>query len=247
MIILIFLMALCWGSFLNALGYRIIRGQSIIGRSRCPYCKKVIAWYDLIPVFSWLYLRGKCRSCKKPISALYPFIELLTALLFCLIALYIEPRYWFGDGLFFSALIVTIRTDFEKMLISRYMTWGMIPFGFGLSAVGLLPITLLQSTTGMVFGYSMLWITARIFRAVRKLEGIGEGDLDLLALIGAFTGPLGAWVALFLGSLLGSVVGVIAMMQQRRTRVKIAFGPWLAAGAIIYVFTQQFINELLFL
>jgi leader peptidase (prepilin peptidase)/N-methyltransferase len=246
MIILVFLIALCWGSFLNVVGYRIIRGKSLFGRSKCPYCKTPISWYDLIPVLSWLMLKGRCRECKKPISILYPLIELLTALIFSLMVLYINPRYWLGYGIFFSSLIVTIRTDFERMLISRYMTWGLIPVGIGLTIIDLLPITFYQSLTGTILGYALLWISATFFRLVRRAEGIGEGDLDLLAMVGAFIGPLGAWVTLFLGSFLGSLVGFIVMIRKRRVKVKIAFGPWLAAGAIIYVFTQDYFVSFFF-
>ena len=95
---------------------------------------------------------------------------------------FIHSHYWLGYGLFFSSLIVTIRTDFEKMLISRYMTWGMMPVACVLSIFKLLPITLLQSIIGAIAGFGMLWLTGTIFHAVRKTNGIGEGDLDLLAI-----------------------------------------------------------------
>ena len=196
-------------------------------------------WYDLMPLVSWLNLRGKCRTCHTRISLLYPAIEFFTAAVGILLILCIEPRYWFGYFLFFSALIVTIRTDFEKMLISRIMTWGMIPLGMILSFAHALPITVSESITGTLLGYAILWIIGRVFQAVRGIEGLGEGDMDLLAMIGAFTGPLGAWIALFIGAFLGSLVGIALALKNKRRDIKMPFGPWLAFGAIAYVFFQK--------
>ncbi len=237
--ILLFILFLCWGSFLNVAGYRIIRGYSFAKRSFCPHCRHPLAWYDMIPVVSYIVLWGRCRNCRNVISVLYPFIELLTAILLSLIVLTIDQRYWLGYGLFFSALIVTIRSDFEKMLISRYMTWGMIPIGLALSFFELLPLTFTDSIQGALFGYVVLWAIARLFYLIRNIEGMGEGDIDLLAMIGAFTGITGAWTALLLGSFLGVIASLIEMIFSKRAHIKIAFGPWLCAGAMIYVFYQE--------
>jgi prepilin signal peptidase PulO-like enzyme (type II secretory pathway) len=154
-----------------------------------------------------------------------------------------NPRYWFGYTLFISALVVTIRTDFEKMLISRYLTWGLIPVGFLLSYAGLLPLTLFESIRGAVFGYGVLWAIAHIFYLVRNMEGMGEGDIDLLGMIGSFTGMIGSWTSLLLGSFLGIISCLAQMALSKRTHPEIAFGPWLAAGALIYIFFQQHIFE----
>ena len=133
---LLLLVTLCliWGSFLNVVAYRWMQNKSIITpRSYCPYCEKAIAWYDNIPVLSWLILHGTCRSCQQPISWLYPFIELVTAI--SLIALYLSVPtiYLPAYALFFSALIIIIRTDLEHMLIMQAMTLYLIPVAFGLS------------------------------------------------------------------------------------------------------------------
>ena len=244
-IILLFITFLCWGSFLNVVGYRLIRNYTLMGRSYCPHCKQQLAWYDTIPLVSWFILWGRCRNCRNVINKLYPFIEILTAILLTLMVLYLEPRYWVGYGTFISALIVTIRTDFEKMLISRYMTWGLIPLAFGLSTFKFLPISISESILGAVFGYTILWIIARVFYAIRNIEGMGDGDIDLLAMIGAFTGILGAWSTLLLGSFFGVIASLVQMVISKRVRVKIAFGPWLAAGALIYIFLQDHIARLI--
>ncbi len=160
---------------------------------------------------------------------------------------FIDPQYWFGYGLFFSALIVTIRTDFELMLISRAMTWGMIPVGWGLSLSKHLPLTLTESILATLFGYALLWLVAYFFYRVRKIEGMGQGDLDLLAMIGSFTGMLGVWTSLFLGALLGTMLGLTKLYLHKKSSPVIAFGPWLACGAIIYVFFQKAIQSFFFI
>ena len=227
-------------------GFRLIRKKSLLGRSACPRCKTTLAWYDLVPIVSWIILKGHCRACNKPISCLYPFIELLTGLLAVLGAILIDSQYQLGYAIFFSALIVTIRTDFERMLISRYMTWCMVPVAFALCLIDHLPLSLMESIIGTLGGYGIIWLIAYLFVKVRKIQGLGEGDLDLLAMIGAFTGIGGAWLSLFLGAFLGSIVGIAILLKTKKLRAKIPFGPWLSAGAIIYVLTKSSLDQLLF-
>ena len=235
----LFLIFLCWGSFLNVVGYRIIRGYSLLGRSFCPHCRHTIAWHDLIPILSWLVLQGRCRNCRNVISPLYPLVEFLTAMVLTLMIVSIDKQYWLGYGILISALMVTLRTDFEKMLISRYMTLALIPVAFLLIFLKMLPLTPLESITGALFGYLVLWIIARLFYLVRKIQGMGVGDMDLLSMIGAFTGMTGAWSSLLIGSWLGTLAALVQMLINKRMQVKIAFGPWLAAGALIYLFFQD--------
>lgn len=238
---------LCWGSFLNVLAYRLIQEQSIVKpRSFCPKCKHLIAWYDNIPVISWLLLRGSCRNCKQPISFLYPFIEILTAIVFSLLYVYIPLHYFFAYFIFFSALIVTIRSDLETMLISRYMTIFLAPLGILLSALDLLPISWQESVCGALFGYLFLFSINRIFKWWRNIDGIGEGDFDLLLFIGSFTGIIGCWASITLGSILGSLYGITSLFftqsdetSQLSLQTKIPFGPFLACGAIIFVLIQK--------
>ena len=240
----LFIAFLCWGSFLNVVGYRLIKQEGLLGRSACPHCKHTLAWYDLIPVLSYIMLKAHCRYCKSPISLLYPLIELITALSLSLLFLLIEPNYWPAYFLYFSALIVTIRTDSETMLISRYVTWALIPFGLALSLIHALPISIWDSFLGAIFGYTLLWAIARLFYKVRGIEGMGEGDFDLLAFIGSFTGLLGTWVSLFLGALFGSIAGIILLSRTHKKDTPIPFGPWLALGSILYVLFQSFFVHL---
>ena len=232
---------LCWGSFLNVLGFRLIRGQDVVwSRSCCPHCNHVIAWYDNIPVISYLMLNGKCRTCHASISFLYPFIELFT--LITLSALYysVPPTYFFSYFILISALIVTIRSDLETMLISRYVTLFLVPFGLLFSALGLLPITLPESIAGCLVGSGGLYLIAYTFFRLTGKQGLGQGDIDLLALIGSFTGIIGCWATILIGSITGSVLGLIYMRGIRSPNsIKIPFGPFLALGAICYIFWQE--------
>ncbi|MFZ5953603.1 MAG: prepilin peptidase [Candidatus Dependentiae bacterium] len=239
----LFPLFLCWGSFLNVVGYRIIRGLSVVApRSYCPHCRKTIYWYDNIPVISWLKLNGVCRHCKKPISFLYPFIELITALSLTTVALLVPHHYFLSFFIFFSALIVTTRTDLEKMLISRFMTLFLVPLGIGFASFGLLPIDLLDSLIGALAGYGLLWLTKTIFYRFKGQEGLGQGDLDLLCFIGSFTGLFGIWFSLLIGSVTGSIVGIVYLITHKKTReVKIPFGPFLALGAMSYVLLSPYL------
>lgn len=239
--IFLILLFLCWGSFLNVLAYRLIRNQDIVWlRSACPHCNQTLAWSDLIPVLSWIYLRGACRYCHKSISVLYPAIELVTTGLLTALYCTIPHHFFLPYFIFFSALLVTIRSDLETMLISRFVTIFLIPIPIVCAFFGFLPITCTESIIGAVLGYCCLFVTARIFFWITKKQGVGQGDLELLAFIGAFTGIFGCWITLTLGSILGSVIGLIYLLIMQADRsVKIPFGPFLAAGASIYVLFQE--------
>jgi len=245
---LIIVGAVCWGSFLNVVGYRIIRGKSLMGRSMCPHCSKTIFWYDLIPLVSYAYLNGKCRHCMVSISVLYPLIEAITALSFFMGYYMIDPAYYAASFLFFSALIVTIRTDLETLLISQWTTLALVPFGILFSFIDMSTIYPLNSILGAVIGYLIPWLIGSVFYRITKKEGIGQGDFDLMALVGAFTGVIGVWATLFIGSLLGSFIGGIYLYLtggSLRSNVKLPFGPFLALAAILYSLYAEQITQLL--
>lgn len=232
---------LCWGSFLNVLGYRLIKNEWFFNRSYCPQCKSTIAWYDNIPVLSYLWLGGSCRSCKQPISLLYPFIELLT--LASMLALYytIDHEYFLANFIFFSALIVTIRSDLETMYISRFATLPFIAIGLLFSITDQTTVLPIDSAMGAALGYASLWLIGTLFYAVTKKQGIGEGDFELLATIGAFTGIFGVWATVLIGSITGTILSLtyLALTDQLERHAKIPFGPFLAAGAMLYVLLHE--------
>lgn len=232
---------LSWGSFLNVVGYRLLHGVPFFGaRSRCPHCNTVLAWYDLIPVVSWFWLRGRCRTCKQPISFLYPLIELITLASFWPLTTHIPPTFWLGYGLLFSALIVTIRTDLEEMIILRWCTIVILPYAFLFSAMGLLPITLNESLLGAALGFFMLWAVRRFYLLGTGEQGMGDGDPELLATIGGFVGVFGSWVTLLIASFLGSVVGIVILARHglAARKIKLPFGPFLAVGAMLFILYQ---------
>ena len=234
---------LCWGSFLNVVGYRLIKNISLFDWSHCPSCKTFIKWYDNIPVISWFMLKGTCRSCKKQISWLYPFIEIFTTVVMTL--LYLTNHYFFGYFIFFSILIVTIRSDLESMLVSRFMTLAVVPLGLLFSVMDLIPIMPINSILGAGLGYGFLFAIARIFTFFTKREGMGQGDLDLIALIGSFIGVLGVWSSLLFGSISGTIAAIsyFAYLGKMDRNLKIPFGPFLAFGAIVYVLFQETIIQ----
>lgn len=232
---------LCWGSFLNVVAYRIIRDQNLLTRSRCIECDHIIAWYDNIPIISYIILQGKCRNCSQPISWFYPAIEIFTTVILTLLYLRIDPPYFLGYFVLFSALIVTIRSDFETMLISRWVSISLVPVGIFMSFTDHIPLSPLNSILGAAFGYILLWTIATLFYLIARKEGIGQGDLDLLACIGSFTGVVGVWITILIGSLLGSILGVSFLLYKGTYQryLKIPFGPFLAFGAIMYVLLRD--------
>lgn len=184
--------------------------------------------------------------CHASISPLYPFIELLTLATLSLVYCTIPAVYFFSYFVLISALIVTIRSDLETMLISRYVTLCLVPFGLLFSACGMLPITLTESIAGCLVGSGGLYIIAYTFYRFTGKQGLGQGDIDLLALIGAFTGIIGCWATILIGSISGSLIGIMYItIAKPTTPLKIPFGPFLAFGAMSYIFWQETITQLL--
>lgn len=230
------------------LAFRLVHDVNLFRKySFCPKCNKNILWYDNIPILSWIFLKGKCRACKNSISFLYLFIELISLIIFSLLFYKFSLPYLISYFLFFSALIITIRTDIETMLISRYVTLFLIPTAFMLCLFNLLPISITQSIAGCIFAYFLLTIVSKTFTFFTKKNGMGQGDIDLLAFIGSFTGIYGAWITLLIGSILGSIFGIGLLLLNKLNRSKkIPFGPFLASAAILYVLYQEQLMFLIF-
>ena len=218
------------GSFLNVCILRIPEDLSIVApASRCPRCQTLINWYDNVPVFGWLWLRGKCRSCGLAISPMYPLIELATGLLF--VSCYLE----FGltqttvKWLFFTCLLVVLTiTDLRVRLLPDLVNWPGFVAGLFMSAVvppddrsavflcatvfHRMPSRavqgLLDALLGAAFGSFLLWSVATLYKRVRGREGMGMGDVKMMAMVGAFLGVRGAFLTILLGTVLGTLVGV---------------------------------------
>ena len=196
------------GSFLNVCIHRLPRGESVVWpASHCPSCMKAIAWYDNVPLISYAWLRGKCRMCRTTISAQYPLFEALNALGY--IALFwrfgLTPEA-FGYAALYSALIVVTGTDLSHRIIPDAVTLPGIAIGL-LSGAFVLPVGLLNSLAGMLVGGGILLCLAWLSPLLFGKEGMGGGDIKLMAMVGAFLGWKPVLLAIMVASLIGSAVG----------------------------------------
>ncbi len=235
---LAFVLGACCGSFLNVCIYRIPASLSIVyPGSSCPQCKTPLPFYDNIPIISYLILKGKCRHCKSPISFRYPFVELLGGLfaLACMMA--------FGptlDGLlifvFIATLIVVTFIDLDHRIIPDVITLPGIPIFF-LFALAIPSVTWLESIIGILVGGGSLFSVAWLYYFITGREGMGGGDIKLLAMMGAVIGWKGILFTIFAASAIGTVIGVLTMSRSSKgLRLAIPFGPFLATGGVIYIF-----------
>lgn len=226
------------GSFLNVLIYRIPEGQSIIfPSSRCPKCKHSIRFYDNIPVISYLILRGRCRGCREKISLRYPFVEAIAALL----SMFLFWKYGLSIKYLFSftftcALIVITFIDLDHQIIPDVITLPGIPLFF-LMAIFFMGIPVLEALLGILIGGGCLFAIAFLYEIITKREGIGGGDIKLLAMLGAFLGWKSLFFILFVSSLLGTVVGISIMIAKGKDmKYAVPFGPFLSIAAVVYLF-----------
>lgn len=245
-IVFFFVFGIIIGSFLNVCITRIPEEVSIVSPgSRCPRCLTPIKPYDNIPVFAWLWLKGKCRTCGLPISPMYPLVELATGLLFvgCFLEFGISQAT--VKWLFFICLIIILTiTDLRVRLLPDVITWPGFAAGVLFSAfvppndgvAFLLSLRLfhqlppervlgvIEALLGAAFGSLMLWGAAALYKLVRKREGMGMGDVKMMLMVGAFLGVRNAFITILLGTLLGSVLGVavIATMYASGAGRKLA-------------------------
>ncbi|HSA61797.1 MAG TPA: prepilin peptidase [Nitrospiraceae bacterium] len=233
------------GSFLNVCIYRLPRHESIAWPgSHCPACSHPIAWYDNIPFVSYLVLRGRCRHCAVRIPWRYPVVEALNALG------YVGLLWFFGAtwsavayGLLYSALLVVAGTDLSHKVIPNVITFPGIVVGL-LSAATILPLGLVNGLIGLLVGGGILWLLAWASPFLFGKEGMGGGDIKLLAMIGAFLGWKPALMTIMVGSFLGSLVGITLIAARVIKREDyIPFGPFLVCGALVALFFGQSILD----
>lgn len=238
--IIIVIFGLIVGSFLNVCIYRLPREKSIVlPGSFCPSCEMSIKLYDNIPILSYILLRGRCRLCNARISIRYPMVEAITALLFLLL---FEMRglnlELLGLMLFSSLLIVISFIDLEFRIIPDVLSIGGMIAGLILSLLKGIHPFLRDSLPGVLIGGGVLFAIAYLYQLFTKRDGMGGGDIKLLAMIGAFTGIKGVIFSLLVGSLMGAMVGIPLMLIKGRdegTKYAIPFGPFLSLGAVIYL------------
>ncbi|MFQ5738914.1 MAG: prepilin peptidase [Acidobacteriota bacterium] len=244
--LLVVAFGLALGSFLNVCIYRIPRGLSVIlPRSHCPQCDHKIRPWENIPLLSYLFLGGRCGSCGRPIGWVYPAVEALTALLMYLLFL----KYGFSFSLMvnaiaFSLLVVLIFIDLFERLLPNPLTLGGMVLGFLLAPLQSSEFFIAstpslwepywQSFLGALIGGGVLWAVAKAYFKVRKVEGMGFGDIKMMAMVGAFLGWRFAWLTIFLGSLMGAVVGAFFIYSSGKDRrYELPFGSFLGVGAVI--------------
>jgi leader peptidase (prepilin peptidase)/N-methyltransferase len=242
-----FLFGAVVGSFLNVCIGRIPKEESIVRPpSRCPNCRKPIAFYDNIPLISYVLLRARCRSCSERISPRYFIVELLMGL--SAVALYYRfgLSYEFFVGfVFVAALIVISFIDLDVRIVPDVISLPGIVLGLTLSVVGYFTIgstsnivpSPVSSLIGIITGGGFLLATAWIYEKITGVEGMGGGDIKLLAMIGAFLGWQSIPLTLFFASLVGSVVGIACMLATGAgRRLALPFAPFLCSGALLFIF-----------
>src|SRR6266545_7541016 len=245
--VMVFVFGTVVGSFLNVCIARIPNDESIISPpSHCPKCKAPIPFHCNIPLLSYVFLRGQCRSCSVRISPRYFVVELLTALL----ALALYDRFGFGFSFFVSfvlvgALIVISFIDLDVRIVPDVISLPGIIVGLALSVAGYFLVSgespivpsPVSSVLGILAGGGFLLATAWIYEKVTGVEGMGGGDIKLRAMIGAFLGWPSIPITLFFASLVGSVVGIACMVATGAgRRLALPFAPFLCSGALLFIF-----------
>lgn len=239
LLIFVFCFGMCIGSFMNVCIYRLPLEKSIADppRSVCPNCSSMIKFYDNIPVLSYLWLKGRCRHCNTPISFRYPLVEVLAGL--------VALGVWLTFGLtlqglvyfvFISSLLTITFIDIDHKIIPNVITLPGIPIGLVL-ALGLPSITLVDSLLGLLAGGGSLFLVAWGYSLLTGKEGMGGGDIKLLAMIGTIVGWKGVFFTIFVASAVGMVVGgTVMLVKGKNMKFAVPFGPFLSIGAITYIF-----------
>jgi leader peptidase (prepilin peptidase)/N-methyltransferase len=225
------------GSFLNVCIHRLPRGISVVRPpSACPACGERIRPYDNVPVLGWMWLGGRCRDCRSPISVRYPAVEALTAALFLLTALETGFTWSLLPALVFvSAMIVVTLVDYDARIVPDVITLPGIALGILFSF--LTPLSVVNSLAGAALGFLLFLGIAWAYRRVTGVEGLGGGDIKLAAMLGAFLGVQGLFLTVFAASLMGTVVGVTMMLLGRGGRkTALPFGTFLAPAAVAAYF-----------
>ncbi len=234
------LFGLITGSFLNVVIYRLPRGKSVVWpASACGACGRELRWFENIPIVSWVVLGAKCARCKAPISWHYPLVEATTAVLFVLVTWLTPAGPLLAARLIFvCGLVVLFGIDLEHQILPNSITLPGIVAGLIFSLAG--PPGLRDAVIGVLLGGGVLYAIAAGYYLWRREEGLGMGDVKMLAMIGAFLGWQAVLLTLVLASLSGAVIGVAMMALQRGTmKYALPFGTFLALGALVAMLAGQ--------
>ncbi len=234
------LFGLAVGSFLNVCIFRLPRGESLLWpASHCTTCGRKLAWYENVPIVAWAALRGRCRTCGESISVMYPVVEAFTGMMFAWAWLYYGPGPLLIARLVLGcAMVVLFAIDLQHRILPNVITVPGVAIGFLFSLIA--PPGWASSLIGIVAGGGALLLVSAIYLRVRHDEGLGMGDVKMLAMIGAFLGWKLMLLTLLLGSFMGSVVG-LAMVALKRGDMKYAlpFGTFLAVAALVSAVTGE--------
>lgn len=260
--IFVFVLGACIGSFLNVVIYRVPNEKSLLTSSKCPNCGTAIKFYHNIPIIGWLMLGGKCANCKEPIAWRYPAVELLTALVFCLVYWQIGLTPYLPVALaFVAAMLALIFIDAEHMILPNVITYPMfvialivrvalplLPGNFIFSDMKSAPIIYLHNAGypdwtvslggalfGALIGGGSLWAVGAIWKALRGVDAMGLGDVKLLFGIGALLGWQLTILTIFIGAFTGAIAGValISRQKDKDLQTQIPFGIFLGIGSIV--------------
>ena len=245
-------MAGLWGSFANVCIYRLPLNKGVVsGRSYCPNCKKKIAWYDNIPIISYLLILAKCRKCKKKISFKYPLVEFITIITFLTIYfIYGVTMTTILLIILFLTFIIIFFIDLKHFIIPNSLTFSMMVLGFiksfNQNLISLFP-NYLNSLLGGILGYGIIWLIIISYKLFRNKEGMGLGDAKLLAVIGFWFG----WTAIPFVIFSSSIVALISVIpsllnKSKKLSSEIPFGPYIIIGCILYIVFNEQYKDLLF-
>ena len=261
-----FLFGLLIGSFLNVCIFRMPRDLSVVRpRSYCPECKTPVAWHDNLPLVSFALLRGRCRHCAARISWRYPVVELLTGALFFLVVLALGPGLAALKVCVFCALTIGLLfSDLEQRILPDEFTLGgavlgvllaaVVPMEWGYSGfligsrLGARWLSVVESLLGALSVSGLLWMVGSLFEKIRHKEGLGFGDVKMIAMVGSFLGLAGAFQTIILGSIVGTVIGLVFIKLKRHdsSTYELPFGTFLGAAALFVALAQSRVLEFYF-
>ncbi|SUB81699.1 Pectic enzymes secretion protein outO [Pragia fontium] len=218
---------------------------SLFSPSGCPHCHQPLTLASLIPVLSWLYQQGRCRDCHRTIGCTYPFTELTVALLFMVLASSNQNLLWLIILLMITCLLITAALiDIAHQLLPDVLTLPLICSGLIAASLEVSPVTLSTSLAGTLFGYGLLWLPAIVFKGIRQIEGLGRGDMKLLAGLGAWLGLDILPIVILVASVSALLFILITQRNKKNKNKRIAFGPFLAFAGWLALLKDPFMIDL---
>lgn len=235
---IIFILGVSIGSFLNVLIDRLPQEKSILGRSQCDFCHRKLKWFDLIPIFSFLFLRARCRYCHKQLNWQYPLVEILTGLVFVFIlkTVLLEDSLLIRASLLgtVSCLVVIFFSDLKYHLISDYALLALFVFSF------LTKINVLQQTPELLASGLIVATPVFLIYFLSRERAMGQGDVYLSAIIGFLLGWKAGFIALYIAFVTGAIFGIIMIiLRKKKLKSKVPFGPFIVTGTVTMIFFQD--------